>query len=273
MATPKTPAEQKQFFEDQGYLIVENILSPAELDECKQEMRRLHRVAADIESQHQQTFLHFFQREPFAKGANNEDGFPVLRKIEQTHLFSPLFERLAEHPRLIPAVQNLLDKDLLLFRSTLMFKPAQHGSIHALHQDSSYWPMHPPKLLTVSIALTDSTPENGCFQVIPKSHNWGLLEWGTIWKDQNDSLANVPGVDTSNLMHVPLKAGSALMFHSMLVHGSGPNKSPNPRNTALYAFFSPAVTYKPGQNDPKEKTFRVITGLGGKKMHTFVGEK
>jgi ectoine hydroxylase-related dioxygenase (phytanoyl-CoA dioxygenase family) len=62
------------------------------------------------------------------------------------------------------------------------------------------------------------------------------------------------------------------MFHSLLVHGSGPNKSPNPRNTALYAFFSPQVTYKPGPGDPPRKTFRVIAGMGGKKEHEFIAQ-
>lgn len=273
MTTANTVSpQQRAFFEDQGYLVVENLLSPAELEECRQEIRRLHKVAADLEKTGDTEASLHFQREPFAAGVNTVDGYPVLRKIEETYRFSPVFERLAAHPKLVPVVQGLLDKDLLLFRSTLMLKPAHHGSIHALHQDSSYWPMHPPKLMTVSIALTDSTPENGCFQVIPKSHEWGMLEWGTIWKKQDDSLSNVEGVDTSKLMPVPLEAGSVLLFHSLLVHGSGPNRSPNPRNTALYAYFSPAVTYKPGKNDPPTKTCRVIAGMGGKREHTFVAE-
>ena len=265
-----TPAQQKTFFEDQGYLVVEDVLDESELAACREEIKRLHHVAAEVEKTDQKKFMIHFQREPFEAGRNSADGLPILRKVEYSDEFSPLFKKLAEHPKLIAAVQNLLDQDLLLFRSTLMLKPAHHGSIHALHQDSSYWPMYPPKLLTVSIALTDATPENGCFQVIPKSHNWGMLEWGQIWKKQDESLTDVKGVDTSKLMHVPLKAGSALMFHSLLVHGSGPNKSPNPRNTALYAFFSPQVTYKPEPGQPKEREFRVVAGMGGKKSHKFV---
>ena len=61
----------------------------------------------------------------------------------------------------------MLGPDLLLFRSTLMLKPARHGSRHALHQDVAYWPLEPPTLVTVSIALSASDSENGCIQVIP----------------------------------------------------------------------------------------------------------
>ena len=50
-----------------------------------------------------------------------------------------------------------------------------------------------------------------------------------------------PGVSTYSL-----KAGDAVLFHSLTVHGSGPNTSPRPRHTALYAYFPPTVRYVPG---------------------------
>ena len=41
-----TPQEQKAFFEDQGYLILEGLLTPEEALECQEEVKRLHDVAA-----------------------------------------------------------------------------------------------------------------------------------------------------------------------------------------------------------------------------------
>src|SRR5687768_1612098 len=119
-----TPQQQKAFFEDQGYLVVENVLGESELAACRDEIQRLHKFAADFEKQDPKKFIAHFQREPFEASKNSADGLPILRKIEQSDLFSPLFAKIAEHPKLIAAVQNLLDKDLLLFRSTLMLKPA-----------------------------------------------------------------------------------------------------------------------------------------------------
>jgi len=151
-----------------------------------------------------------------------------------------------------------------------MLKPAHHGSAHALHQDSSYWPMKPPSLVTASIALNQATPKNGCFKVIPGSHKWGLKQWGNIAKRQDEALASREDIDLSGQIDISLEAGSALLFHSLLVHGSGPNKSPLPRNTALYAYFSPHVQYIPKAGAPREKTFPVIAGLGGALDHTLV---
>ncbi len=98
-----------------------------------------------------------------------------------------------------------------------MLKPAFHGSAHALHQDSAYWPIDPPALVTVSIALTEATAGNGCFKIIPRSHAWGLQDWGRILVRQNESLTERQDIDLDTQIDVPLAAGSALFFHSLLV--------------------------------------------------------
>ncbi len=264
-----TSQEQKAFFEEEGYLVVENLLSSEELAECQTEIYRLHKLAAELDAKGERSH---FQHEPYAKGASQADGLPVLRKAEQTRQYSDVFRQLSAHPKLVKVVQNLIGPDLLLFRSTLMFKPAFHGSAHGLHQDSAYWPMEPPSLVTVSIALNDATVENGCFKVIPQSHKWGMQQWGHIARKQNEDLTDRDDVDRSGQIDVPLAAGSTLFFHSLMVHGSGPNKSSNSRNTALYAYFSPKVRYIPRGGKPREKTFPVIAGLGGKEELTLVAE-
>jgi ectoine hydroxylase-related dioxygenase (phytanoyl-CoA dioxygenase family) len=264
--------EQKAFFEDQGYLIVEHVLSDRELSVCREEIDCLHQVAADLEAKGDPAYGHF-QREPYANQANRNDGLPVLRKIENTRNFSDVFRKLAAHPKLVQAVHRLVGPDLLLFRSTLMLKPAFHGSVHGLHQDSAYWPMEPPTLVTVSIALTDATVENGCFKVIPGSHHWGMQEWGGIAREQGADLTDRKDISQDGQIDVPLSAGSALCFHSLMVHGSGPNRSPHPRHTALFAYFSPKVRYVPGEGQAREKTFPVITGLDGREELTLVAEE
>ena len=266
---------QKAFFEKEGYLVVENLLAPAEVETCQVEIHRLHQFAAeqepDTEKERAAVARQHVQREPFAKDETQAGNLPILRKAENTRQYSEVFRDLAQHPNLIRVVQELIGTDLLLFRSTLMFKPAFHGSSHGLHQDSAYWPMEPPNLVTVSIALNDATVENGCFKVIPRSHLWGMQSWGHIARQQGAALTDQKEVEEQQ-MDVPLSAGSALFFHSLMVHGSGPNTTANPRNTALYAYFSPKVRYVPKDGKPGEKTFPVVAGLGGKTELTLVAQ-
>jgi phytanoyl-CoA hydroxylase len=263
-----TPQEQKAHFEDQGYLILKDLLTPEEVLECQEEVKRLHDVAATLKEAGDPDGGHF-QIEPYAGDESQDDGRLVLRKIEGTRKFSDVFRRLPERPKLVAAIQNLIGPDLLLFRSTLMLKPAFHGSQHALHQDSAYWPMEPPTLVTVSIALNDSSPENGCIRVLPESHKMGLQEWGRITRGDDEAATDRTDIDESMAVEAPLTAGSAVCFHSLCVHGSGPNKSPNPRNTALYAYFSPEVRYVARGSSSRERTFPVIAGLDGREEMTL----
>jgi ectoine hydroxylase-related dioxygenase (phytanoyl-CoA dioxygenase family) len=242
-------------------------LTAGELDECQREIRCLRQRAADLEAAGDLAFASF-QREPFA-GDATESGLPVLRKIENTRRHSEVFRRLSAQPMLVATTQNLIGPDLLLFRSTLMLKPALHGSAHGLHQDSAYWPIDPPNLVTVSIALNEATVSNGCFLVIPGSHKWGLQSWGRIARERDAPLTDRDDLDLSAQIDVPQEAGSALFFHSLLVHGSGANTSPRPRHTALYAYFSPSVRYLPAEGAPRTKVFPVISGLDGKEEFTL----
>ena len=267
---------RKSFFEQEGYLIVEDLLSAEEVETCQAEIHKLHQFAAeqesDAEKERAEVARRHVQREPFAKDETQGNNLPVLRKAENTRQYSDVFRDLAQHPKLIAVVQELTgSEDLLLFRSTLMFKPAFHGSSHGLHQDSAYWPMEPPNLVTVSIALNDATPENGCFKVIPQSHLWGMQSWGHIARQQGAELTDRKEV-AAQQTDVPLSAGSALFFHSLMVHGSGPNTTANARNTALYAYFSPQVRYVPRDGKPGEKTFPVVAGLGGQTELTLVAQ-
>jgi ectoine hydroxylase-related dioxygenase (phytanoyl-CoA dioxygenase family) len=255
--------EQRKVFFEEGYLIIENLLSSQEIEKCQNEIERLHLQCKEFLTQNDPRKNHF-QMEPFREKPNCDDGLPILRKIEGTRDLSATFDQLAKHPSLVKTVQTLIGENLLLFRSTLMLKPAFHGSAHGLHQDSAYWPMEPPKLVTVSIAINDATTENGCFKIIPRSHKSGLREWGGIARRHDDPITDRNDVDPTDQVEVPLKAGSALLFHSLMVHGSGANLSSKPRNTALYAYFSSDVRYKPRGGKSMQKTFPVIAGLNGK---------
>lgn len=257
-----------QRIEEDGYLIVENVLDADELQSCRREVRRLHELYLELDKAGDPAARNF-QIEPFSEQQVRE-GLPVLRKIESTDKFSKTFADLATHPNFVAVLKEILGPDLLLFRSTLMLKPAFHGSVHGLHQDSAYWPIDPPTSVTLSIALTDATTENGCFRVLPGSHKSGLRDWGRIAQDQNTNPEDKKDIDPEGLIEVPLAAGSVLFFHSMVVHGSGPNRSPNPRNTALYAYFPPNVNYKPGPKRPPRRDFRVIHGCEGREKVTMV---
>lgn len=252
-------------YRERGFLVIPGALSAAEVDAAQREIERLHRAAAGGGALPDETTVQF---EPHTE-VRAERGRPVLRKIERTDRVSGLFARMAANPRVLAAVSEILGPELLLFRSTLMLKPARHGSRHGLHQDVAYWPLQPPDLVTVSIAISASDARNGCIHVIPGSHRWPVGEWGAIARGDDAAQTDRRDVDVSQLLDVPLDAGSAVLFHSNIVHGSGPNRSDRPRHTALYAYFPPTARYAPGSDGPPARTYPVVAGLNGRTSVTL----
>jgi ectoine hydroxylase-related dioxygenase (phytanoyl-CoA dioxygenase family) len=265
---------KKEIFEKNGYLVGENLIERSEIIQCRREIKNLQTKADSLRKSDTSDTIENsdFQIEPFLEKLEKKRKSPILRKIENTQDHSSVFYELARHDSIVSIVEEILGPDILLFRSTLMLKPALHGSEHAFHQDASYWPMDPPTLVTVSIAIDESTRKNGCIEIIPESHVSELKQWGKIAVPPELKLPRSKNGNNQNEIYLPLLPGSALFFHSKLVHGSGPNKSIHPRNTALYTYFTPAVSYRPHNGTPSSRIFSVISGLKGAKFFEITAE-
>ena len=74
-------------------------------------------------------------------------------------------------------------------------------------------------MVTVWLAVTDATVENGCLQVVP--HETDLLPH---CPKRQTAIAD-GFIDTSKAKPLPVKAGGAVLFHPMTPHASLPNVS------------------------------------------------
>jgi len=162
-----------------------------------------------------------------------------LRKVEGLVEHDEAFARLAADTRILDVMADLVGPDIKLFRDALMMKPPRHGSAKPYHQDSAYWQIDPPDLVSVWMALDDATLENGCMRVIPGSHTWGILEH----KHLQDYQVDEAELDTSREVAVPLQSGGCLFFHSLLLHATAPNHSPHPRRSMIISAMSARSRY------------------------------
>ena len=84
----------------------------------------------------------------------------------------------------------------------------------------------------------------GCLRVIPGSHEWGLLSHEETADDRSilgrAQRITVP-FDDSKAVAVELKAGEGMIFHNLLIHGSGPNRS-NDRRIFMIMYMCPPYT-------------------------------
>src|SRR5262245_65927296 len=77
---------------------------------------------------------------------------------------------LVRHPAILDAVEDILGPNLLVWSSSFFIKEARDPSYVSWHQDSTYWGLSHPDVVTAWIALSVSVVENGCMRGIPGSH-------------------------------------------------------------------------------------------------------
>lgn len=156
---------------------------------------------------------------------------PDLRGEQLGHTLvqnDPFWVRLISDDRLLNVAEQFIGPNIALFASHYIAKQPFDGQAVLWHQDGSYWPLEPMQVVTLWLAIDDSTPENGCMRVIPGSHVMDIQE---VYK--RTDVGNVLGssmdsslVDESKAFDLVLKAGDVSIHHPNTVHGSNANHSP-----------------------------------------------
>jgi hypothetical protein len=158
------------------------------------------------------------------------------------HLLVPWLWDLVHDPRVVDAVEDLLGPELLCWGSSFISKQPGDGRYVSWHQDATYWGLAWPKAVTAWIALTPSTPDNGCVRAVPGSHDRQLAHGDT--KDPANLLGRrevvLGGVDEGQAVDVVLEPGQMSLHDVLLLHGSGHNRSAGRR-------VGFAVRYVPGR--------------------------
>src|ERR1700759_4996788 len=86
------------------------------------------------------------------------------------HLLFTWLNDLIRHPRILDAVEDVIGPNILCWGTSFFIKEARNPSFVSWHQDSTYWGLGPPDVITAWIAFTDSTADNGAMRVMPGTH-------------------------------------------------------------------------------------------------------
>ena len=72
--------------------------------------------------------------------------------------------------RILDYIQDLLGETVIIRHSHFFAKLPGDGKRVSWHQDASYWPLSPSKVVSAWLAIDDVDIGNGALQVIPRSH-------------------------------------------------------------------------------------------------------
>ena len=172
-------------------------------------------------------------------------GGPVNGKWRyKSHLVFPWFDQLMRHPAILNLVRSLLGNDLMVWTTHIYPKEPGDGRFISWHQDSAHWGLDSNQVLSVWVALTDATRENGCMRMLPGSHHNGQVEHQDT-RDSNNILTRgqtiFNGIEEDRSVWIELKAGEVSVHHVDMFHASTPNQSNQRRVGIAIRYITPSA--------------------------------
>jgi hypothetical protein len=144
------------------------------------------------------------------------------------HLLLTWLNELIRDARIVDLVADILGPNILCWGSGFFIKNPHHPARVTWHQDSTYWGLSKPDVVTAWIAFTPSTPSNGCMRVVPGTHALAQLPHRDTFAEDNllsRGQEIAVEVEESRAVDIVLEPGQMSLHHVMLVHGSEPNQS------------------------------------------------
>ncbi|HEY7486117.1 MAG TPA: ectoine hydroxylase [Streptosporangiaceae bacterium] len=225
-------------FDKNGFLTIDPLLDPDEVERYRAEMRRLGTDSA----------LSGDDRLTVEKSSGE------VRSIFEIHKISDIFAELVSDPRVVGRARQILGSDVYIHKSKVTYTPGFRGKEFFWHSDFETWHaedgMPRMRAVSISIALTDNFVHNGGLMIMPGSHRTFVCCLGATppehyreaLKDQAvgtpdpDSLTMLADKHGIELFTGP--AGSATMFDCNCMHGSNGNITPFPRSNVFIVFNS-----------------------------------
>ncbi|KAM9950641.1 hypothetical protein ACTFIT_011907 [Dictyostelium discoideum] len=243
--------QDKEFYENNGYLVLDNILPN------KEQVEKLLKRAKDC-------FNNGFDKGIVPDEVSWRPGLSLddkTREMVNSWKTDSLMAQLILNQDIGKLACDLLDcNSVLIAQDDIFWKPVNGKSI-GMHQDYPYFECMSKKVLTVWIALTDVSKENGTVEFIEGSHKWNDLPPIDNNNNNNsesysnnefhapvDYLKGLEGaikyngfksIDELTIHPVTVKAGGCSIHHGKLWHGSNSNPSSFKERVSVAIHFAP----------------------------------
>ena len=165
-----------------------------------------------------------------------------LAKYQSIHNGDSPIAKIASNPKLIKIASELAGYELYIWGSLVNLKSAWYGRVDYYHQDFANYKPRGYKQATIVNCFTfldHHNINNAALHIFPGSHKEGLLNHSSVF-DVNGMHKLVVSPEDLSKTHkkyghkvIEAEPGDVLFFHSLLIHGSGHNISPNPRMIIL----------------------------------------
>lgn len=223
--------DQIRQYHEEGFLVVHNVLTEAEVDE-------------------------FVQYESAPKP-------DAWRENLLHHKDDSAWKKVATHPRIVAIASQLTGSKPQIVQTMYLEKmptggEEKGGTGTALHQDLHYLPCEPATLMACWVAMSDTDADNGGLAVVAGSHKGDLHSthrtentddhdsWeivydmvapdGRTWQEKMYSF-EIDGLNHDDVERLTVPKGAAVFFTGKTIHGSYGNRSKDRVRRAFAVHF------------------------------------
>lgn len=220
-------------FERDGYVIIKGFFSPEEAD-------LIYQTSTEDKVINDKSF-----------DFNDSSGLRTKLALWYTPQ-DDIYGLYSRSARMVETAEMILNGTVGHYHSKLMQKEPKKGGAWEWHQDYGYWYNNGflyPDMVSIMLALTEATRENGCMQVLKGTHRMGRVEHNITGEQVGAQMEKVEeAMKQHELVYVELQPGDALFFHCNLLHRSNANLSDHSR-WSLISVYNKANN-KPYKNEP-----------------------
>ncbi len=246
MLTP----EQVDFYNEHGYVMVPDALSPKAVAELRAMVDQIVADAAKVTT-HTDVY-------------DLEDGHtptsPKVRRIKTPHKHFDYFNRLVRDPAITAILAALLGPNIRLHGSKLNMKSAGYGAPVEWHQDWAFYPHTNDDVLATGILLDDCDEENGPMLMIPGSHRGRLYDHHAEGAFCGAITGELNQIAFDKAVPLTGKAGSMSIHHARTLHGSAQNTSTKPRRLLLFEYAAADAWPLMGVSNFDDFNSRIVLG-------------
>jgi ectoine hydroxylase-related dioxygenase (phytanoyl-CoA dioxygenase family) len=216
-----------QDFERDGYVVVPDLLTTAELDDFGPAVT----AAVADRTRHDTT--------PIEQKSRYQQSFVQCMNLWEDH---PEIAPLVFHPRVGRAAAELLGVDAVrLWHDQALYKRAGGRATDA-HQDHPYWPIKETASVTAWIPFDGSTIASGAMAYLPGTHAIGMRKFVNIFFGEPEDILADPEIAEIEPVFVEVPRGSVAFHHGLTVHLAGANRTDRDRAVQTMIYFPDGST-------------------------------
>ncbi len=245
--------EQIDFYEENGYVIINDFLSPDEL--------ALWRDAVDEAVVKRNGFKLPGQAKVYGEGDDKDKDYfdKVFDQLLNLWMDNEKMRSIMLDERIGKMAATLAGVDgvRIWHDQALIKKPWANPT--SWHLDTPYWSFSDRKALSIWVALDDATLENGCLFFIPGSSKKTRFKLAGIGKNMDDIFKTYPELKSSKTVAAPMKAGSCSFHNGLTIHGANANMTPGFRRAMTCAFMPDGNVFNGTQNILSNEQVEALT--------------